>query len=311
MLKDRAKQSLKKSYWMVFLACLIAGFLGGNDNGSGGASGILNSFSSILNSSGSTGSYGSYGSDPSPEFFIVFIVVMLLIMLFATAAGFAVTVFLGNPIKVGLCRFLMEARQGNCSLASLFWAFREGRYMKIVKVMFVYSLHIFLWSLLFVIPGIIKGLEYYYVPYILAENPDIGTDRALALSKTLTDGEKGDIFVLGLSFIGWEILGLLACCIGSMFITPYIMATDAELYAYVRERAIYHNISSDAELPGFHCPPPMPVQYYGQPYQNMYQQPDQNVYQQPAPPPYQNPYQPPEDQQPTDPPQDDVNPPQN
>lgn len=75
---------------------------------------------------------------------------------------------------------------------------------------------------------------YLMVPYILAENPDMKAREALRLSKEMMDGQKWNAFVLGLSFIGWQLLGTLLCGIGTFFVQPYVDATFAELYAVLR-----------------------------------------------------------------------------
>lgn len=85
---------------------------------------------------------------------------------------------------------------------------------------------------------VVKSYSYHLVPWILADNPAIGARRALNLSKDLTRGSKFEMFVLDLSFIGWYILGLLACCIGVIFVTPYYKATYTELYAALRDAGV-------------------------------------------------------------------------
>ncbi len=67
-------------------------------------------------------------------------------------------------------------------------------------------LWVFLWAILFVIPGIVKAYSYSQMFFILAENPRVGVRKAMRLSKEMTKGYKGDIFFLGLSFIGWYAL---------------------------------------------------------------------------------------------------------
>ena len=76
----------------------------------------------------------------------------------------------------------------------------------------------------------------------------IGHRRAIDLSNQMTMGEKLDIFVLDLSFIGWYLLGALALGIGVLFVQPYYDATNAELYFKLREQAIDRGITSPEEL---------------------------------------------------------------
>lgn len=75
-------------------------------------------------------------------------------------------------------------------------------------------------------------------PYILAENPNIGVKRAIELSNKMTDGHKFEMFILDLSFIGWCLLGVLACGIGIIFVFPYQNATNAKLYLVLRNNAL-------------------------------------------------------------------------
>ncbi|MDO4566745.1 MAG: DUF975 family protein, partial [Oscillospiraceae bacterium] len=131
---------------------------------------------------------------------------------------------------------------------TVFWAFKDGKYMQIVKSMFAMSIRVFLWSLLLIVPGVIKAYQYWMVPYILAENPGIDKDRALEISTRTTQGEKMNIFVLQLSFIGWMLLGAIACGVGVLFVGPYPEATYAELYAALRYKAEKEGICQPGEL---------------------------------------------------------------
>lgn len=110
-------------------------------------------------------------------------------------------------------------------------------YKNIVKTMFFRNLFTILWSMLFVIPGIIKAYEYRMIPFILTENPDISMEDAFALSKRMMDKEKMNVFVLDLSFIGWSILGALSGGIFHIFyVNPYYQLTNAELYLVLKQK---------------------------------------------------------------------------
>lgn len=87
-----------------------------------------------------------------------------------------------------------------------------------------------LWTLLLIIPGIVKSYEYRLVPYILSEEPYLPSDEVISKSRDMTDGHKWDMFVLDLSFLGWHLLGYLFFGIGSIFVHPYEQATYAKLY---------------------------------------------------------------------------------
>ena len=102
--------------------------------------------------------------------------------------------------------------------------------------------------IIFSIPAIIKQYSYRMTPWILADNPKIGYKRALKLSMQMTHGHKMAIFVLDLSFIGWFILGTLACGIGVLFVMPYYQAVQAELFARIRQGSVENGLSTMEEL---------------------------------------------------------------
>lgn len=97
-----------------------------------------------------------------------------------------------------------------------------------------------LWSLLLVVPGIIKGLSYSMTMYILAENPKMGALEAIDRSKAMMNGHKKDLFVLQLSFIGWHLLGLVTLGIAYAWVVPYISATTTNFY-----NSIKNNITAE------------------------------------------------------------------
>jgi len=101
------------------------------------------------------------------------------------------------------------------------------RYNDSIPVMFLMTVYIFLWSLLFVIPGIIKGYSYYAAPYILAANPGMGANNAITKSKEIMNGHKLDLFVLQLSFIPWYFLCGLTLGLAAIYVIPYVETTTA------------------------------------------------------------------------------------
>jgi uncharacterized membrane protein len=103
-------------------------------------------------------------------------------------------------------------------------------------------------SMLLGIPALIKRYSYQMTPWILADNPAIGYRRALKLSMQLTSGQKWAMFVLDLSFIGWFLLGVLACGIGVLFVAPYYQAVQAELYARLRQLGVERGDCTMEEL---------------------------------------------------------------
>ncbi len=144
--------------------------------------------------------------------------------------------------------YFKYSTEGDHNVGMLAYSFKSGRYWDIVKAMFWRDLLLFLWFLLLIVPGIIKTISHSMVPFILSDNPNIGMRRATELSNQMTGGHKWKIFVLYLSFLGWILLGLLACGIGTLFVLPYMNATQAELYTTLRQQAIYAGMTSHYEL---------------------------------------------------------------
>lgn len=243
-LKDRAKACLKVYYWAALAVTFLAGILGGGGGSGAGGSGAsvgrsLNSNSSQVQDYGTvSGTYGTGGLNSSQNLAVAGIVasVVLIIILVALVIGLGLKIFVGNAVAVGARRFFMESRAigRSAGVGRLFYAFGSGSYLNVVKTQFLKDLFISLWTLLLVVPGIIKSYQYYMVPYILSENPDMNYRDALDMSKQMMEGHKWNTFVLELSFIGWSLLGLLCCGIGVIFVEPYIQATMAELYAVLR-----------------------------------------------------------------------------
>lgn len=102
---------------------------------------------------------------------------------------------------------------------------------------FLVTLFTFLWALLLVIPGIIKGFSYMLAPYIVLEHPEMSVPAAIDESRRLMDGNKWRAFCLGLSFIGWWLLGILTLGILWLWVAPYQQMTFGAFYrAVLREK---------------------------------------------------------------------------
>ena len=237
-LKQNAKDVLRNNYWMAFAVSLVYSLI----------TGIVSSGSSFVNNS-ATGSASSTGLEISPEMLGALLLIALLGSLIGLVIGFVLSFFVFGPMQVGMVRYYMESRNGTSSFGQLFYGFKRN-YMNTATAMFLTNLFVSLWSLLLIVPGIIKGLAWSQVPYILAENPNLSGARARAISAQMTDGQKWEIFVLQLSFLGWILLGSLLCGIGLFFVEPYVQATYAELYAKLRDRALSEGFATLEELPG-------------------------------------------------------------
>jgi len=149
------------------------------------------------------------------------------------------------------------------------------------------ALWIYLWSLVgmfsLFIPTIIKVLSYSMTPYILASNPNVTATDALTLSKRMTKGHKGKIFVMGLSFIGWQILnGFTFGILGIFYVNPYMMAAFAGQFVELRSLAVASGVINATELDGGEAYSPQ----YQQQSQYPYSPPQMPYSPEPAPQPY-------------------------
>lgn len=128
--------------------------------------------------------------------------------------------------------FLKMIRTGETiKTECIFSFFKETRLWVTMLLVFVYT---FLWSLLFIIPGVIKGLAYAMTPFILNDNPNLQNNEAIELSMAMMDGHKWDLFCLQLSFIGWALLCTLTFGIGYLWLLPYIYTSYAAFYEDVK-----------------------------------------------------------------------------
>lgn len=138
-------------------------------------------------------------------------------------------ILVSGPLGVGMAiYFLKLSRDHETKLEDLFAGFQNFGNTFLLGLL--QGLFIVLWSLLFIIPGIIAALAYSQAFYIMADDPTIKPMDALKKSREMMDGYKWDLFLLGLSFIGWALLCILTLGIGFLWLTPYMQATFAQFY---------------------------------------------------------------------------------
>ena len=174
----------------------------------------------------------------------IFWTVLLPLVSLAGLLGI-VSFILGGTVELGYAKFLLkqyDRKQLQFSdLFSQFERFGTGFAQQFLRVLFTT-----LWMLLFIIPGIVKGLSYAMTPFILEEHPEMTASEAIKASMRLMDGHKMDLFILGLTFIGWQILACLTMGIGFLFLNPYMNAAYA---------AFYRSISTGRQEARAYAPP--------------------------------------------------------
>lgn len=108
-------------------------------------------------------------------------------------------------------------------------------FSRIFTTILLMQLYTFLWALLLIVPGIIKGLSYSMTCFVLRDNPDMKNNEAIELSMKMMDGHKTALFWLYLTFIGWGILCIFTFGIGYFWLAPYMQASLAQFYEEVKE----------------------------------------------------------------------------
>lgn len=150
-----------------------------------------------------------------------------------------VSLFVLLPLAAGYSnsmRVLLET--GDNRLANNSFSLGFGNWLHVVWGMILSTIYIFLWTLLLIIPGIIKSYSYALTPYILVEHPEMSANEAIEESMRLMDGHKFDLFYLQLSFIGWAILSILSLGLGFFWLIPYQMTAQAAFYRDIKNEAM-------------------------------------------------------------------------
>lgn len=260
-LKAKAKAAMSVNYWRMVLASLILALITGS---TGTITFKLNAQNKNINVSEIFSSDKSYedrlrsikeqedraaaeyydsvdellGDDFMDDMgagaVIAIVLIVLIFVLIIVVIASSINIFLVNPLIVGGAGFFLSNADGEGEISQFGVAFKKN-YLQIVLGMLLRGLYTFLWTLLFIVPGIIKTYEYRMVPYILADNPTIKQRDAFYLSREMMRGNKWKAFVLDLSFIGWGILNLMTVGIlGIFFVGPYRNQTNANLYLALR-----------------------------------------------------------------------------
>lgn len=233
VLKQRGKGVLQMNYWKYVVAALLLNlFITGR---SANAYDYKSTMDEIQNP--------ALGDSSLPNIFIgrglAFLLMFWGIIFAAVVVGILLAILVLGPLEVGLRRVFVMGQREPGNLNNIGVGFKIN-YWNVVKIMFFRDLYIFLWSLLFVIPGIVKGYEYRMIPYLLAENPNMSMEEAFGRTREMTYGDKWNIFVLDLSFIGWEALCTITVNLVRIFwVGPYEAATEAELYSALKYKTGY------------------------------------------------------------------------
>lgn len=248
-----AREALRGKWLVSVLTTFVASLIGAQIASGGGGS----SSNSGDNNNIDLSQYFS------PEALNFFRIVLAALLVYAVI-NIIVSLIIGGAGKLGYARYnlnLVDGKEARFEdLFSQFHRLGDGFVMNLLL-----AIYTFLWTLLFVIPGIIKFFSYAMTPYILYEHPEYNPNYAITVSREMMDGNKFRLFCLNFSFIGWELLCavpaliafagvlygnfillplLLVSFVGSMFVDAYMEAAHAAFYREV----------SGTELDGIEVP---------------------------------------------------------
>lgn len=155
--------------------------------------------------------------------------------------------FIGYIIGVGFVIYMLNLINGKEFKLDMLWS-QFGNSLNIIKVYILEVLFVFLWTLLFIIPGMIKGISYSLVGYLLADEKykDRPARELLKLSEEMMNGHKMDYFVLNLSFIGWIFVGYITCGIYFIWLMPWIQITNVKFLSDIKNA--YEGVSSTESI---------------------------------------------------------------
>ncbi len=175
----------------------------------------------------------------------------LLLMLISYAATVVIVgPILVIPLSVGAALVYLKLWNGeNTDVGTMFTSAFNENYLRKLGSMLLVGLYTWLWSLLLIVPGIIKGLSYSMTRFILAKHPNVTAQDAIRLSMRMTNGHKMEMFVLGLSFIGWELLsGLTFGLLAIFYVQPYMDVTYAGYFEELEAECLREGKVDASEL---------------------------------------------------------------
>ena len=211
-LRLKARQSLTGNYWPAVLVAFVASIFGALlVNGGSFSINIEERFSEV------------FGNLPA-------IVKWYLAIVGSTAGVLSlVNLILGGVVQLGYASYLLKQHDREIcetkELFSKFDYFGPGFLQLLLRNIFTA-----LWTILLVIPGIIKSLGYSMTPFLMVENPDLTAKEAIKLSQEKMMGHKWELFCMSFSFIGWALLATITGGIGYIFLNPYMNAAYAAFY---------------------------------------------------------------------------------
>lgn len=230
-LRSRAREALKGNWFVMIIAGFIASLLGGVASSSGGS--VDFSSSSEMTDAELEAMMAQLGIT---EEILMAILAVIGVLAIVGLVYSIICLIVGSGVSVGYAQLNLDLVDGRAvSVGAIFSRFSDWKTALVARLLT--GLRVFLWSLLFVIPGIIAAYDYEMVTFVLAEQPYLSASEAMAESKRLMKGNRWRLFCLELSFFGWALLSVFTLGIGNLWLTPYVQASRAAFYREIKSEA--------------------------------------------------------------------------
>lgn len=152
------------------------------------------------------------------------------------------------PLEVAVSGFYLGRLRGKAPCLGSVYEEAAANYGRYFCTMLLRRIYTVLWTMLFLIPGIVKSLSYSMAAYIQHDNPALTSTQAINLSRRITRGYKGSLFCMELSFLGWYLLGVVTFGLAYLYVHPYLYTTRAMYYELLRQNALDRGIVSPWEF---------------------------------------------------------------
>lgn len=148
-------------------------------------------------------------------------------------------IVIGYPLQLGFTMVWLKVARHNShpEVKDLFGAFNRRYHRSAMGTLLLMQIYTMLWTLLLIVPGIIKSIEYAMTPFIIADEPELGCNEAIEKSMAMMRGHRWQLFKMYLGMIGWMILGVFTCYIAWLWIIPYYQTAYAKFYLALKEEA--------------------------------------------------------------------------
>ena len=222
-MKERGRLAFKANYWPCVLVGFVMSLLTGVSSGVSGVHGKNTAEEYTQQATDAFNGLPVQGKEIVVTAIISAVAVISLISIL-------LSIFVFSPLEVGGSHFFKKNLvDSNTEFSEIGKGFNN--YGATVGKMLLMNIYLFLWFLLFIIPGIVKTYSYRMVPYLIKDHPELSASEVITMSRQMMNGNKWRAFLLDLSFIGWILLSIFTLGLLNIFWTfPYMYSTSAALY---------------------------------------------------------------------------------